>query len=188
MAVDGRGASGKSTLANRIGAAVPDSSVLHTDDIAWNESFFDWHPLLREHILLPCRDGQSVHFQPPAWPRHGRTGSIDIPAGRSLIVIEGVGASQRALTDVLDVSLWVQSDFALAEERGIARDIAGGDNGDAAETIAFWHEWMDEELPFLAAERPWERAAMIVAGTPPFELGPDEVAVAPPFGQRNSAL
>jgi hypothetical protein len=29
---------------------------------------------------------------------------------------------------------------------------------------------------------------MIVAGTPPFALGTDEVAVAPPFGQRNSAL
>jgi len=33
--------------------------------------------------------------------------------------------------------LWVQSDFAGAERRGIARDVAQGDNGDAEQSIAF---------------------------------------------------
>ena len=44
----------------------------------------------------------------------------------------------------------------MSREHGIARD--GGD-------VAGWEEWQSEELPFLARDRPWERADVIVAGT-----------------------
>lgn len=37
-AVDGRGAGGKTTLAERIRAALPRTQVVHTDDIAWEHS------------------------------------------------------------------------------------------------------------------------------------------------------
>ena len=74
----------------------------------------------------------------------------------------------------------MQSHFEVAERRGIARDTAQGVNGDAEATVRFWHEWMAEELTFLADQRPWERACAVVAGTPPPGLGPDEVLLAPP--------
>jgi hypothetical protein len=82
-----------------------------------------------------------------------------------VLIVEGVGASRVELTPWLDAGIWVQSDFAEAERRGIARDIASGVNGDAEATIAFWHTWMAEELPFFARDRPWERADLILAGT-----------------------
>jgi hypothetical protein len=47
-----------------------------------------------------------------------------------------------------------------AERQGIEHD--GGDEAAAS----FWHLRMAEELPFTAQQRPWERAAFIVAGTP----------------------
>ena len=72
--------------------------------------------------------------------------------------------------------LWVQSDFAEAERRGIARDIASGVNGDAEATIAFWHTWMAEELPFFTRDRPWERSDLIVAGTSSTSLPDDAIA------------
>jgi hypothetical protein len=50
----------------------------------------------------------------------------------------------------------VQSDVDQAKRRCTARD-----GGDAA-AEAFWREWMDEERPFLARERPWERADVVV--------------------------
>ena len=53
---------------------------------------------------------------------------------------------------------WVQTDRALAWARGLARD--GGDSAQEA----FWHEWEAEEQPFLAADRPWERADVVVDG------------------------
>jgi len=47
-------------------------------------------------------------------------------------------------------------------------------------------DWMIEELPFLAAARPWERATIIVAGTPDITHDPiGEVVIAPPVLQRS---
>jgi hypothetical protein len=38
-------------------------------------------------------------------------------------------------------------------------------------------------MPFLAADRPWERADVIVSGTPELDHDPvDEVVVAPAMG------
>ena len=39
-------------------------------------------------------------------------------------------------------------------------------NGGDAAAMERTRDWMTEELPFLAADRPWERATIIVAGTP----------------------
>jgi hypothetical protein len=40
---------------------------------------------------------------------------------------------------------------------------------------------MAEERPFLAADRPWERARLVVAGTPPLGHDPrTELVVADP--------
>jgi hypothetical protein len=73
--------------------------------------------------------------------------------------------------------VWVQSDWLEAERRGLIRD--GGD----AEALGGWRAWETEELPFLAADRPWERAKVIVAGTPPIDHDPvRDVVVAPPPG------
>ncbi|WP_250445651.1 hypothetical protein [Actinotalea sp. C106] len=120
-----------------------------------------------------------MSFRPPAWAQHARDGTIEVPAGLDLVVVEGVGASQRELGDLIDATVWVQSDLAVAEERGIARDISQGVNGDAEETVAFWHEWMAQELRFLQAQRPWERACVVVAGTTPIPLLDGQVAIAP---------
>lgn len=181
VAVDGRSASGKSSLADRlVGRAVEQglrAVVVHTDDVAWNESFFGWAELLDEGVLAPLRRGAAVRFQPPAWPRHGRAGAVEVAAGTDLVVVEGVGAGRRELTRSLDAVVWVQSDSAEAERRGLARDTASGVNGGVERTIAFWREWMVEELRFLAADRPWERADLVVAGTATVPLAPGEVAV-----------
>jgi hypothetical protein len=76
------------------------------------------------------------------------------------VVVEGVGVSRRSLTPLLDGVIWVQSDFDEANRRGIARQ-----GGSESETD-FWWEWDREEQPFLANDRPWERADLVVCGTP----------------------
>ncbi|GAB3828595.1 uridine kinase family protein [Kribbella italica] len=164
VAIDGRSGSGKSTLADRL-ASVAGGTVVHVDDVAWHAPMFGWSSLLAEGVLEPVRRGEAVAYRPPAWDVHGRAGSIDV--GASLVVVEGVGAGRRELAELVDVLVWVQSDFAEAERRGIARDIASGVNGDATAATAFWHEWMASEIPFLERDRPWERADFVVAGTSP---------------------
>jgi hypothetical protein len=95
-----------------------------------------------------------------------------------VVIVEGVGAGRRELTGLIDCLIWVQSDFAEAERLGIARDIASGVNGDAQETIEFWHAWMAAETPFLQADRPWERANVIAAGTSAHPQPPGKVLIA----------
>ena len=68
VAVDGRSNSGKTTLAARIGAAVPGSAVVHTGDIAWAHSRFGWADLLIDGILVPVHQDRAVSYRPPRWP------------------------------------------------------------------------------------------------------------------------
>lgn len=56
--------------------------------------------------------------------------------------------------------MWVQTDEAVIERRNRAR-VANGET--TSDCIA---GWIAEELPFVAARRPWEHADLIVAGAP----------------------
>ncbi len=175
VAVDGRSAGGKTTLAKQIGRAVPGTAVVHTDDIAWHHSFFGWSDLLLEAVLEPARRGQPVSFRPTAWVERNREGAITVPSGCRLVILEGVGAVRKELMHVLDAAIWVQSDLAQARARGLARD-----GGDAA--IPFWDEWMTAELAFLAEQKPWERSDFIVSGTPELKHDPaSELVISGPL-------
>lgn len=175
VAVDGRSAGGKTTCAERLRAAVPGAVVVHTDDVAWNQAFFDWVPLLRDGVLAPVRDGRlPVRFRPPAWERHGRDGAVEVPAGCPMLVVEGVGAARPELAAYAQLRIWMQSDVADARRRGLVRD------GGAAHE-AFWDEWEAEEVPFLAAARPWEIADLVVSGCRELPYDPaTELVVADP--------
>ena len=187
VAVDGRSASGKSTLAARLHAAVPRSAMVSTDDIAWHHSFFDWGDLLSTGVLEPVRRDEPVSYRPPAWDERGRAGAVQVPGGVELLLVEGVGAGRRALAPLVDVVVWVQADVQEAERRGLARDLATDDHGGPEHVLAFWHEWQAQERPFLADERPWDRASVIVAGTSPPPCEDGHVAVAPPVGARDAS-
>jgi len=162
--VDGRSAGGKTTFASRL-ADLLDGAVIHTDDIAWHEHPVDWSHLLIAGVLEPWARGEDVDFTPPAWTARGRAGSVRARDTAKVLVVEGVGAGRADLAAYADVVVWLQSDRALARTRGIVRDITLGRSAEEAET--FWDEWMLSEEPFLAAEKPWERADLIVCGTPP---------------------
>jgi hypothetical protein len=182
LAVDGRSGSGKTTLADRIQAVTPASAVVHTDDIAWNQAMFDWAGLLISGILEPVHRGGPASFRPPAWQERNRSGAIEVPPDTNLVIIEGAGAARRELEPMTDKVIWVQSDMAEAERRGIERD-----GGDQAAT-AFWHLWMAEELPFMARQQPWTRADIIVNGTPAIPHDPvTEVVIAQPSRQPHSS-
>jgi hypothetical protein len=160
VAIDGRSGSGKTTVAHRFAEAHPGACVVSTDDVAWHHSFFGWDELLATNILEPTRAGRPVAYRPPAWDARDRPGSIDVPAGTTLLLLEGVGAARLEFSTLLDAIVWVQSDAIEARRRGLERD-----GGDAA-AEAFWDEWQAEEIPFLETQRPWARAELIVCGTP----------------------
>ena len=161
VAVDGRSGSGKSTAAQRIAATIPGAAVLRTDDVAWHHSYFDWTGLLRDGVLDPVRRGRlPVSYRPPAWSARSRPGAVEVPASCRMVIVEGVGAGRRELEHLVDGLAWVQSDGVESRCRGIQRD------GGTPAAEAFWDDWAAQEVRFLADQRPWERAVVIICGTP----------------------
>ena len=171
LAVDGRSANGKSTLAGRISTVIEGAAVVHTDDVAWWHSRFGWDDLLVDGILEPLRRGSAVSYRPPGWAPRGREGTIDVAAGAPLVVVEGVGSARRSLRPWLDAVIWVQSDLTVAEARDAAR-VAAGET-----TPSGLAGWMAEEVPFQAEERTWEVADVVVDGTPAIDHDPDTEVV-----------
>lgn len=101
-----------------------------------------------------------MEYVPRAWEERGREGEIRVPAGCPLLIVEGVGSSRASLTPLIDVAIWVQSDREEARRRGIERD------GGVEKASAFWEEWEAAEVPFLGSDRPWDRADIVLCGTP----------------------
>jgi hypothetical protein len=61
-------------------------------------------------------------------------------------------------------------------------DIARIGKPNEAPTLVHHREWMAEEILFNAAQRTWQRADVIVCGTPQVPYDPvTEIVVAPPF-------
>ena len=178
IAVDGRGGSGKTTLTTALAAAVPGAQAFHLDDLIWNEPLYDWDQLYVD-TLTQLRQAGSLDLVPDKWREHGREGSIRIPAGSPLVLVEGTGAGLAAVRSLIDAHVWVQTGDDVAERRGIKRDIAEGVNGDAEESVRFWHWWMAGERLFFAKDRPWRRADVIVSGDAPTGVGPGEIAWTP---------
>lgn len=178
LAIDGRSSGGKTTLAGRLGAAVADSAVVHTDDIAWAYSVFGWAELLISGVLIPAREGRAVSYRPPEWEKRHRPGAIEVAAGCPLLIIEGVGAARRECAGLIDAAIWVQSDERETERRNLAR--VGGPDGMPTEQDH--RQWMAEEVPFQAGQRAWERADLFACGTPriPFDPAAELVIASPP--------
>ena len=159
VGVDGRSGSGKSTFAANLARAAAHVAVVHTDDIAWNHSFFDWHDLLVDGVLSRLRrEGPPLAFRPPAWDVRHRSGSVEVPADTEVLVVEGVGACREQLHSWFDATVWIQSDADLAYRRVLAR----GDD-----PVEFVDDWTAQEVPFLANDRPWARATVFVSGQSP---------------------
>ena len=134
--------------------------IVHTDDLSWNHAFFDVDRSCWSSCSTEARGGTGVAY------RRLRGSLTAVPArswsrpGRGSSSSRGSAPRVARTRPCSTPRVWVQSDRDEAERRGIERD-----GGDAA-AADFWHEWMAAETPFLAEDRPWERADLVVCGTP----------------------
>lgn len=171
LAIDGRSSNGKTSLAARMAASVEGAAIVHTDDVAWNHSFFRWDDLVVREIIEPLRAGLSIAYRPPGYATRTDPVEIVVSADAPIVIIEGVGSARAGLAELVDAVLWVQSDLELTEERNRIR-VAAGEMDTAG-----YAAWMAEEIPFQAAERTWERADLVVCGTPKLTHDPEKEVV-----------
>ena len=178
VAVDGHSSSGKSSLAPRLAAALDRldarAAVLHTDDLAWHHGVFAWDVLLRDDVLPVLRAGRPLDYRPPGWVARGREGSVALPGALDVLLVEGVGASQPSVTDLLDAVVWVETD----EPTRLARDLVRVAAGET--TPEDYASWMAEENAYVTGTRPWERATSVVHGGDLLSHADDEVVLASP--------
>jgi uridine kinase len=159
VAINGHSSSGKTSLSRRLADALPQCSVLHTDDIAWHHGVFSWDELLINDVLPVVRDRRALNYRPPAWVARCRDGAITLDGDRDFVIIEGVGASQASVRPQLGVSIWVETPQLVRDSRDTARLAAGEISATS------YASWMAEENAHLAAERPWQHADLIVDGS-----------------------
>jgi uridine kinase len=159
VAINGHSSSGKTSLSRRLAAMLPNCAVLHTDDLAWHHGVLSWDELLINDVLPILRDRRALHYRPPAWVARGRDGAITIDGDREFVIIEGVGASQASVRAELDVIIWTQTPQSVRESRDAMRVAAGEISATS------YAGWMAEEHAYMAADRPWEHADLIVDGS-----------------------
>lgn len=161
IGIDGRGGAGKTVIAGRLQTVVPSSAIVHTDHVAWGYSIFGWGTRMIDNVLRPLHRGElvDVDLRPSDNTDPQLPGVIQIPAGLDVVWVEGVGIIRDELADWIDASIWVQGDLDEQERRMDVRD------GASPEHQRFYAEWVEEELPLLRREVPWQKATVVVTNT-----------------------
>lgn len=171
VGIDGRGASGKSTLARRLERASTDIAVVEFDDFYlplrdWEARAgsadgeiggnFDWRRL-RDQVLIPLSQDAPASYQRYDWPTDELSEWHTVPVGGT-VVVEGNYCTRRELFGFYDYTVWIDAPRELRLERGLRR---GGQD-----TRERWlTEWMPEEDRYLQAEHPANRADLVLDGT-----------------------
>ncbi|HET9719269.1 MAG TPA: hypothetical protein VFP55_04250 [Solirubrobacteraceae bacterium] len=154
VGIDGPGGAGKSTLAGHV-ARVLGARVICTDDFADWANPLDWWPRLIEQVLDPLSRNRPGRYQRFDWET-GKLAEWHDVAVDPFLIIEGVSASRRAFARYLSLTVWVETPREERLRRGLERDGPGA--------LRRWEQWMAREDDYVAAERPHERADLVVSG------------------------
>jgi uridine kinase len=162
VAVDGPGASGKSTLALWIAAAAG-AALLHTDDFfaaadasappARLADYYEW-PRLRAEALTPLLAGRTAAFRRFDWSRGSLGVGLHQVRPQPVVVVEGVQSAGPALADLVDRAVLVETP-AVERERRLRARVAPEE----------WDErWLAAERDYFDS-RPLPSYDLVVGGT-----------------------
>lgn len=126
IAIDGAAGAGKTTLASHLSAALSlkyKVATVHMDDLynGWDNAF-DHH--LTDSLLLAAashRKSEAISLPRFDWHKGAFGEPLQLPKAE-LLILEGVGSSQRAVRPFLTTSIWLEIDPTIGVERVLARD------------------------------------------------------------------
>jgi uridine kinase len=170
VGIDGRGGSGKTTLAERLAAEVggvvvhgddfyrplPSAQRLALDAAQGYRQYFDWERL-RDQVLQPLRSGGVSRHQHYDWGSGEVGGEHHEVAASGVVVVEGCYVARPELAHFYDVTVYVDTPSDVCLDRLRARRHDHGPE----DWIGRWHA--AEEF-YLRTTSPWERLA--ISGTP----------------------
>jgi uridine kinase len=172
LAIDGAGASGKSSIARGLARACPELSVVHVDDF-YRPSAERWsgpiaeRPLardfdlerLRREVLEPLRAGGAAAYRPYDWSTDALAAK-PVTLNAPVVIVEGIYSMSPALKAFFELSLWVECPRELRLARGLERD------GEAARP-RWEQDWMPGEDRYIDTERPQDAADLVCDGSRP---------------------
>ncbi len=169
VAIDGRAASGKTTLANELGKESPHIRILHADELQRPQAEGEWdnwtprecatnfvkEEALR-HVLSKLITGRQAVYEPFDWTVHKLRRPMTLsPEG--IIVIEGAYTLRKSIRNHFDVKVWVDCDEQVRMARIRAQPTPSPG----------WREaWTRGEDFYLEHERPSLAADVVVRGDP----------------------
>jgi uridine kinase len=170
VAIDGPGASGKSTLARAVTAEML-AALVHTDDFFRPSvgsagarrslaDYYDWRRL-RAEALVPLLARRSAGFCRFDW-ENGVLGSAVTVAPAGLIVLEGVFSAAPVLSGLVDRAVFVET--AEPERMRRLRRLIIPEEWD--------DDWLAAERAYFGLTRPPSSFDLIVSGTGGVTDGP----------------
>lgn len=155
LVIDGPAGSGKTTLAARLGAALP-AQTIHMDDLyeGWHGLEESWG-LLDEWVLRPLAEGRAGRYRRFDWASGEFAEWHEVPLAPYLVV-EGCGSARLEADAVACLRVWVQAPDDVRLVRGLDRD------GESMRSR--WIEWMDDERRHYLRNRTRQRADMRLDG------------------------
>ncbi|HEY2925186.1 MAG TPA: AAA family ATPase [Candidatus Eisenbacteria bacterium] len=162
IAIDGYGGSGKSTLAGALASGSGGFIVVRTDDFARpNVPGWEWKRM-KTQVLDPLDRDLPGKYQRHDWNSGSLAEWHSVPVG-GIVIVEGISSMRTELGPYWDLAVWVTCSYERRLARGIARD------GEAKRSQ--WERvWMPQEDEYVAAQKPEQRADVVVSGEEPFQL------------------
>ena len=160
VAIDGFGASGKSSVAQSL-ARQFDGYVVGLDDFTRPGTRTWEHERFIDEVLTPLRSGEDARYRLWSYDDDRPRGEQVVPVG-SLVIVEGVSALALAVVERVgrwwDLALWIDAPATLRRERI--------DERDGSEMLPRWEqEWWPSEEHYFADEDPLRRADFVLRAT-----------------------
>lgn len=167
LGIDGLGGSGKSVFAEALKRNRTDVTLVHMDDFFLPSAQrslepprqksigadFDWQRVY-EQVLVPLSQNQEGRYQWYDW-RLDALAEWHIVTPGGMVIVEGVYATRTELANRYDFTVWVECPREIRLARGLSRD------GEEARDI--WeNDWMVAEDRYVEAQRPLERAHLVI--------------------------
>lgn len=164
--IDGRAASGKSSLAAALRNVLfkeleQSPRVVHMDDLypGW-EGLTLGASYLNQQILGPLQAGKTAHWQLWDWQK-GERGKADDPGngwrefdGGTPLIVEGCGSLSRVASELADYRIWIEAKQELRHARWLERD--------GEKFNEFWHIWAAQEDEFYQLEKSKSLADLVI--------------------------
>lgn len=164
--IDGRAASGKSSLAaalkNQLFKELEQAPrLIHMDDLypGWEGLIAGSH-YLNQQILQPLKQGKTASWQLWDWEQAQR-GKSDEPgngwrefAGGTPLIVEGCGSLSRVSSELADYRVWIETEKQVRQQRWLDRD--------GEKFNEFWHIWAAQEDEFYQQEKSTQLADLVI--------------------------